>query len=152
VPFCNRDTLQRCKGGVTRFSVHSPHSPLEPTRNRQNAAFVRPAFILRKMSDDERTHVRFGTRVNSRASIVIRWVEHGRPATLEARTIDISASGCFVVASQPILVGQRVLLTNLANGNKCEARVVRHGQQIGSSWELGIQLEKPSDEFWGLDF
>jgi hypothetical protein len=35
------------------------------------------------------------------------------PHDVEARTIDISASGCFVVASQPILVGQRVRLTNL---------------------------------------
>ena len=101
---------------------------------------------------DEDKHVRFGTRINSRASIVIQWVEHGRPATVEARTIDISTSGCFAVASQPILVGQRVRLTNLANGNECDARVVRHGQQTASSWELAIQLEKPSDDFWGLEF
>jgi hypothetical protein len=104
------------------------------------------------MRDGEGKHVRFGTRVNSRAPIVIRWVENGRPATVEARTIDISPSGCFVVASQPILVGVPVRLTNLVNGKQCEARVVRHGQQTGSSWELGIQLEEPSDEFWGLDF
>ena len=104
------------------------------------------------MRDDEGKHVRLGARVNSRASIVIRWVENGRPATVEARTIDISTSGCFAVASQPILVGQRVRLTNLANGNECDARVVRHGQQTASSWELAIQLEKPSNDFWGLDF
>jgi hypothetical protein len=104
------------------------------------------------MRDDEGKHVRNGTRVNSRAPLVIRWVENGRPATAEARTIDVSVSGCFVVAPQPIPVGQRVRLTNLVNGNECDAQVVRLGQQTASSWELGIQLEKPSDEFWGLDF
>jgi hypothetical protein len=43
-------------------------------------------------------------------------------------------------------------LVNLLNGNECDARIVRHGQQAGSTWELGIQLDAPSDEFWGLDF
>jgi PilZ domain len=104
------------------------------------------------MRADEDKHVRFGTRVNSRVPLVIRWVEDGRPATVEARTLDISASGCFVVAAQPILIGQRVRLTNLVNGNECAAQIVRHGQQTASSWELGIKLEKPSDEFWGLEF
>ena len=104
------------------------------------------------MRDDEGKHVRFGTRVNSRAPLVIRWVEDGHPATVAARTVDISSSGCFVISPQPISIGQRVRLTNLVNGKECDALIVRHGQQTVSSWELGIQLEKPSDEFWGLEF
>jgi hypothetical protein len=104
------------------------------------------------MRDDEGKHVRFGMRVNSRAPVAIRWSEDDRQATAQAKTIDVSSSGCFVVSPQPIPVGQRVRLTNLVNGKECDAEIVRHGQQADSSWELGLKLESPSDEFWGLEF
>ena len=104
------------------------------------------------MSADEGKHGRLGSRLNSRVPVAIQWIEDGKSLTVEARTTDISASGCFVVAPQPILIGQRVRLTNLVNGNECGAQIVRHGQQTASRWDLGIKLEKPSDEFWGLEF
>ena len=104
------------------------------------------------MTADERKHVRFGTRVNSRVPIAIQWVEDGKSLTVEARTADISSSGCFAIAPQPIPVGQRVRLINLINGKECDAHVVRHGQQSPSNWELGIQLERQLDDFWGLEF
>ena len=72
--------------------------------------------------------------------------------TMEARTSDISASGCFVVASQPVLVGQRIRLINLISGKECDAQVVRHGQRTASTWELGIRLDSQLDDFWGLEF
>jgi PilZ domain len=104
------------------------------------------------MRADEGKHVRFGTRVNSRVPVAIRWVEDGRPMTMEARTRLISASGCFAVASQPVLVGQRIRLINLISGKECDAQVVRHGQQTASTWELGIRLDSQLDDFWGLEF
>ena len=104
------------------------------------------------MRADEGKHVRFGTRVNSRVPVAIQWIEDGKSLTVEAQTTDISPSGCFVVAPQPILVGQRIRLTNLINGKETDAHVVRHGQQSASNWELGIQLKSQLDDFWGLDF
>jgi hypothetical protein len=103
------------------------------------------------MRADQGQHTRTGKRVNSQVPIAIRWTEDGRPLTIEAKTIDTSSSGCLAIASQGIEVGQAIQLVNLINGNECNARVVRHGQRAGSTWELGIQLDAPSDEFWGLD-
>jgi hypothetical protein len=103
------------------------------------------------MRADQGQHTRTGKRVNSRVPIAIRWSEDGQPFTIEAKTIDTSSSGCLAIASQGIVIGQAVQLVNLINGNECDARVVRHGQQVGSTWELGIQLDAPSDEFWGLE-
>jgi hypothetical protein len=104
------------------------------------------------MRADEDKHVRFGTHVNSRVPIAIQWIEDGKSLTVEAETTDISSSGCFAIAPQPILVAQPVRLTNLINGKECEAHAVRHGQQAPSNWELGIQLESQRDDFWGLEF
>src|SRR4051812_24850499 len=98
------------------------------------------------MRADEGKHVRFGTRVNSRVPIAIQWTENGQSVTVNARTTDISSSGCFVVAPQPILIGQRIRLINLTNGKECDAHVVRHGEQSASNWELGIQLESQLDD------
>ena len=100
----------------------------------------------------EGKHLRFGTRVNSRVPIAILWMEDGRPMTMEARTTDISASGCFVVASQLVLVGQRIRLINLISGKECDAQVVRHDQQAASTWDLGIRHDSQLDNFWGLEF
>ena len=104
------------------------------------------------MRTDEGKHVRLGKRVNSRVPVAIQWTEDGQPMTMEARTSDISSSGCFVAAPQALVIGQRIRLINLINGNECEGEVVRHGQAGGASWELGIRLESQPDDFWGLEF
>jgi hypothetical protein len=64
-----------------------------------------------------------------------------------ARTTDISSSGCFVVAPQPILVGQRIRLTNLVNSKESDAHVVRHGQQSGSNWNWAFNSKANSMTF-----
>jgi hypothetical protein len=39
-----------------------------------------------------------------------------------------------------------------ADLNRCESVRDSRDPFGAPNWELGIQLEKPSDEFWGLDF
>jgi hypothetical protein len=42
-------------------------------------------------------------------------------------------------------------LINLVNNKQCEARVVRRGQEGSPGWEVGLQLQEPSPEFWEID-
>jgi len=93
-----------------------------------------------------------GTRVNSQVPLAVGWIEDGQPFSLQARTLDVSLSGCLLQAPRPIILGQPVRLINLINGLEANAIVVRHGQHDGATWELGIQFEKPSNQFWGLEF
>ena len=104
------------------------------------------------MRADQGQHTRTGTRVNSRVPLAIGWIEDGQPLTIQVRTIDTSSSGCLVHAPQIIILGQPVRLINLINGNEINATVVRHGQHDGVTCEFGIQLEKQSTEFRGLEF
>jgi hypothetical protein len=104
------------------------------------------------MRRDEGHHTRGEQRMNSRVPVRIQWIEDGQPRTIEAQTIDTSASGCFLLAPQSLLVCQHVRVVNLVNGTECEGTVVRQGQHKSECWELGIKLQCPPREFWGLDW
>jgi|SRR3954452_1695014 hypothetical protein len=104
------------------------------------------------MRPDGGKHTRSGPRMNSQVPVALEWTEDGRLSRTKGKTIDISPKGCFVVVSEGLVAGQQVQLVNLVNGNRCQAQVVRQGQQTPSGWELGMQLENQMDDFWGLDF
>ena len=96
-------------------------------------------------------YVRSAARVNSRVPGALEWIENGRPSRVEAYTIDISSYGCLAVAPQGFVIGQKLQMVNLVNKKKCDARVVRRGQEGSSGWEVGLQLLEPSSDFWEID-
>ena len=65
-------------------------------------------------------------------------------------TLDISAKGCLAVVAQLFSVGDRVRLVNLTNQNACEAVLVWRGHEGREGWELGLELENESLDFWGV--
>jgi hypothetical protein len=97
-------------------------------------------------------YVRSGRRVNSRVSVVLQWIEAGKSLRVEGQTIDVSPYGCFLVASQGIVIGQMIRVINQANGRACSGRVVRHGEQTSAGFEMGIRFEGPIEDLWELDF
>lgn len=104
------------------------------------------------MRTDDGRHTRSGKRVSLGVPIAVDWTEDGRFTRIEGKTIDVSPKGCFVIVSQGLVIGQKIHLINLVNGNQRQAEVVRQGQRTDAGWELGIQLSSPSDDFWALDF
>ena len=97
-------------------------------------------------------HIRAGVRMNSRVNIAVEWAEDGRRLRAEGHTVDISPKGCLAVVPQGFLVGQKLCLINLTNNQACEAVLVWRGHEGRKGWELGLELQEPSPEFWGLDF
>ncbi len=49
-------------------------------------------------------------------------------------------------------LGQKLRLVNLINQISCEAVLVWRGHEGRAGWELGLELQQPSPDFWGLDF
>lgn len=95
--------------------------------------------------------IRAGMRVNSRVRLAVEWVEAGQTMRSEGYTMDISQKGCLAVVPQGFAVGQRLRLVNLVNKNASEAVLVWRGHEGRSGWELGLELQEPSSDFWGLD-
>ncbi|MGB2589815.1 MAG: PilZ domain-containing protein [Candidatus Acidiferrum sp.] len=96
--------------------------------------------------------IRAGVRVNSRVPVAVEWTDAGRVLRAEGYTVDASTKGCLAVIPQGFAVGQRLRLVNLVSKNSCEAVLIWRGHEGRSGWELGLELQQASMEFWGLDF
>ena len=96
--------------------------------------------------------IRAGVRLNSRVPVAVEWADSGRAMRAEGYTADASTTGCLAIIPQSFPVGQRLVLINLINKNACEAVLIWRGHEGRTGWELGLQLQDVSMDFWGLDF
>jgi PilZ domain len=96
--------------------------------------------------------MRAGTRLNSRVDLTVEWQENGRTLQAPGYTVDISSKGCQAIVEQGLLVGQKLRLINQANGNSTGAKIIWKGHEGRKGWELGLELEDGSGEFWGVEF
>lgn len=102
--------------------------------------------------DARMRHIRASGRVNSRVAVAVEWSDAGQILRAEGYTVDIGPRGCLAVVPQGFTVGQRLRLVNLINQISCEAVLVWRGHEGRKGWELGLELQEPSADFWGLDF
>lgn len=97
-------------------------------------------------------HIRGSGRLNSRVPVAVEWTEAGQSKRAEGFTVDIGAKGCLAVVPKDFGIGQKIQLVNLTNHISCEAVLVWRGHEGRTGWELGLELQNPSPDFWGLDF
>jgi hypothetical protein len=96
--------------------------------------------------------LRAGKRVNSRVPVAITWEEAGARHSAQGWTVDISPKGCLAVVPQGFALGQKLNLVNLVNKSVARAILIWRGHEGRTGWELGLELQDPPDDFWGLDF
>jgi hypothetical protein len=97
-------------------------------------------------------HLRAGARVNSRVPISVEWTEANARHSVTGWTVDIGAKGCLAIVPQGFAIGQRLRLVNLVNKNAVDAVLIWRGHEGRTGWELGLELQGPGEEFWGVDF
>ena len=109
--------------------------------------------ILKDMTfETPMRHIRSSGRLNSRVAVAVEWEDAGRSLRAEGYTMDIAPKGCLAVIPQGFTVGQRLPLINLTNQISCAAVLVWRGHEGRTGWELGLELQEPTADFWGLDF
>jgi len=96
--------------------------------------------------------IRGSGRLNSRVRVAIQCTEDGQVVRSEGYTKDISGKGCLAVVPHAFAVGQKVRVINLVNQNASDAYLIWRGHQSPAGWELGVELQEPMQDFWGLDF
>ena len=96
--------------------------------------------------------IRGVSRLNSRVRVAIECTEAGQTVRAEGYTKDISAKGCLAVVPHGFAVGQKVRIINLVNQNASDAYLIWRGHEGPAGWELGIELQDPMEDFWGLEF
>jgi len=110
------------------------------------------ALVERIKFEQRGNHIRGTGRLNSRVPIALEWSEGGRELRAEGYTKDISPKGCLAIVPQGFVVGQRLRIVNLITKVASEAMLAWRGHEGPAGWELGIELQQPSEDFWGLDF
>lgn len=109
--------------------------------------------LLRAVSFETRLQdIRSSGRLNSRVAVAVEWTDGEQNLRAEGYTVDIGAKGCLALVPHEFVVGQRLRLVNLTNQISCDAVLVWRGHEGRTGWELGLELQEPSPDFWGLDF
>jgi len=103
-------------------------------------------------ADASAEYLRSAVRVNSRVPIAVEWTEGSDTHRAEGATMDVSVKGCMAVVQQEFAVGQRLRIVNKVNSQTCDAVVMWRGHQGRTGWELGLELQAPPEEFWGVEF
>jgi len=101
--------------------------------------------------DTQTENNRGGERVNSRVPVIFEWEAPGRTFKIEGTTKDTSPRGCMVITPSHIAVRQKLKLINRINQKNCEAVVIWHKEDSQANWVLGLELQEPGPDFWGLD-
>jgi len=97
-------------------------------------------------------HMRAGIRLNSRINLRVEWKEHRQTLSADGYTVDISPKGCLAIVAQGFPLGQKMVVTNALNGKSAEATLIWRGHEGRQGWELGLELESPAADFWGVEF
>jgi len=95
--------------------------------------------------------LRAGVRINSRVKVAVEWTESGKTHRVEGYTMDVSPKGCLAVVPQGFAVGQRIKLINLINRNEAWTVLIWRGHEGRAGWELGLELEDPPFDYWGVE-
>ncbi len=97
-------------------------------------------------------HMRAGIRLNSRVNLRVEWKEDGETRSADGHTVDISPKGCLAIIAHGFAVGQKMVVTNPLSGKSAEATLIWRGHEGRQGWELGLELESPAADFWGVEF
>jgi PilZ domain len=85
-------------------------------------------------------------------AVAVERADAGQGLRAEGYTVDIGAKGCLAIVPHEFAVGERLRLINLTNQVSSEAVLVWRGHEGRTGWELGLELQEPPPNFWGLDF
>jgi len=96
--------------------------------------------------------MRTGIRLNARINLRVEWKEHRETLSADGYTVDISPKGCLAIVAQGFPLGQKMVVINVLNGKSAEATLVWRGHEGRQGWELGLELERPVADFWGVEF
>ncbi len=97
-------------------------------------------------------HLRAGVRLNSRVAIALEWLDGGGNLRAEGYTVDVSPKGCLAIVPQGFAVGQKLKLINLTNQKTSEAILIWRGHEGRAGWELGLEIQDKTEDFWGIEF
>lgn len=72
--------------------------------------------------------------------------------TQETRTSAISAHGCALSLKTGLQTGETIVLIHKLSREEISSRVVWCRQAQGGTWDMGVEFQTPSSNFWHIAF
>jgi hypothetical protein len=95
---------------------------------------------------------RRGPRMNSRIPVAIEWSAlSGAPRLESGFTRVVNPHGCLLVSQTEPRLQQRLRVTNLSTRQSVDGMVVWKGLQRTDGWDVGVELQIPEYDFWGVE-
>jgi hypothetical protein len=102
--------------------------------------------------DSVRIDSRRSQRVQAQLPVVVQGKSTNEtPFADSTRAIVLSAHGCLTTLSACPIVGDRLILRNVATREEQDCRVVYLGAQQGGRTEVGLRFKTAAPQFWGLE-
>ena len=102
--------------------------------------------------DKGRIDLRRSQRVHAQLPVVVQGKSSNEtPFADPTRATVLSAHGCLLTLSAAVVLGNRLLLRNVATREEQDCRVVYLGAQQGGRTEVGLRFKAAAPQFWGLE-
>lgn len=96
--------------------------------------------------------LRRSKRVHAQLPVVVQGkATNETPFADPTRAIVLSAHGCLTTLSACPIMGDRLILRNVATSEEQDCRVVYLGSQQGGRTEVGLRFKSAAPQFWGLE-
>ena len=96
--------------------------------------------------------LRRSRRVPAQLPVVVQGKSaDGYPFADPTRAVVLSAHGCLITLSEPVRLGESLILQNVANREEQDCRVVYLGEKHGGRTEVGLRFKTAAPQFWGLE-
>jgi hypothetical protein len=105
--------------------------------------------VAREMQSAKTSERRRSERILCRVGVfAYSHVPGASPFHEETTTLEVSSHGGLLTLAASIFVGQKLLLTNIANQDERECRVVRFTHKHDEKREVAIEFTESSHDFW----
>jgi PilZ domain len=91
-------------------------------------------------------------RVVIRMAVTIHLTAPGKASALKAHTLDVNAHGALLLSPHSFTIGAHFTLENNQTKERQLCRVARAPQATAEGYQVAVEFEKPSPNFWRISF
>jgi hypothetical protein len=91
-------------------------------------------------------------RVMIQMAVTIHLTAPGKASALKAHTLDVNAHGALLLSPQSFPIGGHFTLENNQTRERQLCRVARAPQAAAEGFQVAVEFEKPSPNFWQISF
>jgi hypothetical protein len=121
-----------------------PSRAAQPPKPAQAAGAVKELIV----GEDKRRSQRVLLRVRANIYVAL----HGKPAEFNVITLSVNHHGALVAMNENLPLNTRLILEHAGTKERVACKVVRAAREMQDGFQIPIEFDSPSPNFWGIKF